>query len=394
MKKLLRIGTVVAASLAASLVHAEDTIKVGGLVSLSGGGASFGRVAQLAWEMAIEDINAEGGINGRKVEFILADTLTQPNHAVAEARRLIANEKVEGFIGPVTSQEVIPVSGLTTAANLFQITLASSARLTPQTAPYHFSSSPTGLTQMIPNIDYAVNVLGARNIGIISDNGGMSRDAVSQMLKYLQTKDLKPASIQQFSFRTEDMTPQLFSMRSDGVDAVLIINSLGDDSRKFLQNMQEIGWDVPVLGSLTMTNFAAANEKLLGPDAFKYVRSVQFVGMTYCPGDEVGTTPYAMFDARAKKAIKDLDRIGGSSAIIPFYISPLIFKMAIEGAGTTDGKKVAAWVEANAGKMTNMVGPFAASQESHFLPAPDSLVVVKNAYAHREDGLIERITCQ
>ncbi|WP_029057906.1 ABC transporter substrate-binding protein [Stappia stellulata] len=392
-RKWLGLCAVLALGLASTQAGSQEPLKLGGMVSLTGNGASIGKVAEIGWRMAVEDINAEGGIAGRPVEFILADTLTDPTHALGEARRLIENEQIEAMVGPVTSQEVIPVTSVTTAANLPQITAASSATLTPAAAPYHFSNSPTGLAQMIPNIDYALDVLGLTKLAIISDNGGMSKDAVAEMIAYLKTRELEPVEVQEFAFRTEDMTPQLFSLRSSGAEAVLIINSLGDDARKFLQNRDEIGWDVPVLGSLTMTNFSVGNAKILGREAFEGVNSVQFVGMTYCDGDPVGASAYARFDKRAKERVSDLERLGGSSSIIPYYIEPFIVKAAIEGAGSTDGDKVAAWIEANAATMDNMLGTFTASSETHFLPSAKTLTVVKNAFAPREDGLTERATC-
>lgn len=392
-RKWLGLCAAMAFGLASTQTGAQEPLKLGGMVSLTGNGASIGKVAEIGWRMAVEDINAQGGIAGRPVEFILADTLTDPTHALGEARRLIENEGIEAMVGPVTSQEVIPVTAVTTAANLPQITAASSATLTPQAAPYHFSNSPTGLAQMIPNIDYAIDVLGLTKLAIISDNGGMSKDAVAEMIRYLKSRELEPVEVQEFAFRTEDMTPQLFSLRSSGAEAVLIINSLGDDARKFLQNRDEIGWDVPVLGSLTMTNFSVGNAGILGQEAFDGVNSVQFVGMTYCEGDPVGASAYARFDKRAKETVSDLERLGGSSSIIPYYIEPFIVKAAIEGAGSTDGDKVAAWIEANAASMDNMLGTFAASSETHFLPSSKMLVVVKNAFAPREDGLIERARC-
>ncbi|MFN7634075.1 MAG: ABC transporter substrate-binding protein, partial [Acetobacteraceae bacterium] len=139
--------------------RAQDTIKIGGMTSMTGAGSAIGRVADLGWRLAIEDINAAGGIMGRRVQFVLADTQTDPTHAVGEARRLVQNERIHAMVGPVTSQEVIPVTSVTTVAKIAQVTTAASSDLTPAFAPYHFSNSPTGLNQMIANISYELDVL-------------------------------------------------------------------------------------------------------------------------------------------------------------------------------------------------------------------------------------------
>lgn len=124
---------------------------------------------------------------------------------------------------------------------------------------------------MIANITYAIEVLGAQHIALISDNGGMSQAAAAEIAAYMTDLGHPLVTVQEFAFRAEDMTPQLFSMRQAGADAVLLINSLVDDTRKLLQNREEIGWDVPVLASLTTTNYAVGIARDIGVEAFEGV---------------------------------------------------------------------------------------------------------------------------
>ena len=376
-----------------ALAQSAEPFQLGAIVSITGGGAAIGVVAPMGWQLAVDQVNATGGILGRQVVFTIADSATDPTHAVSEARRLVENVGIEAMVGPVTSQETIPVTAVTTEFNIAQITTAASPALTPAAAPYHFSNSPTGLNQMIANINYAIDVMGAQNIALISDNGGMSQAAAAEIAAYMIERGHPLVSVQEFAFRAEDMTPQLFSMRQAGADAVLMINSLVDDSRKFLQNREEIGWDVPVLASLTMTNYAVGIARDLGEEVFEGVLSAQFTGMSYCPGDEVGSSAFAAFAAAATAAYPEIGNLGGPSAIAPYYVEPLILQAAINGAGTTDGAAVAAWIEANSGTIENMLGTFGATAENHFLPSSDAMVVVRNPYLPREDGLVESVQC-
>lgn len=371
----------------------QESIRLGGIASMSGAGTTVGNVARLGWQVAVEEINAAGGIDGKQVELVLGDSQTDPTHGVSEVRRLIGNQGIVALVGPITSQETIPIATVTTEANIAQISTAASPDLTPQAAPYHFSNSPTGLNQMIPAIRHAIEVLGTKKIAIISDNGGMSKAAVSEMTDYMTEQGAPPVIVQEFAFKSEDMTPQIFSMRSSGAEAVLLINSIGDDARKFLQNVDEIGWDVPVLGNLTTSNYAVGNARILGEEAFEDVYGVQFVGMTFCPGDPVGESPFAKFAALAAEKVPDLEKLGGAAALAPFYVEPWILKHAIEGADSTEGKAVAAWIEANAATMPNVLGELHADQTTHFLPSERALAVVKSPHVHREDGLVERAQC-
>jgi ABC-type branched-subunit amino acid transport system substrate-binding protein len=392
--KALGMGSVAALALLAGGAQAQETFKLGGIMSITGGGASIGRAATTAWNLAVEQINADGGIMGKQVELVLADTMTDPTHGVSEARRLVENEKVQAIVGPATSQETIPIVAVTTEAGIMQVSTAASTQLTPQVGPYHFSSSVTGANQMIPNVDYAIDVLGTKKIAIISDNGGMSKAGVAEIIDYMKSRGVEPVAVQEFAFRAEDVTPQLFSLRSAGTEALLLINSIGDDSRKVLENRLDIGWDVPVLANQTMTNYALSNVAILGEEAFEDVYSTQFVGMTYCPSDPVGANSYAQFAAKAAEKVDNLDQLGGASALTPYYILPFIVKAAVEGAGSSEGKAVAAWLEANAGSVDMIIGPIAASNTNHFLPAPSAIKVVTRPYAVREDGLVQRADCK
>lgn len=393
-QSILAATSVLALALSGMAASAQDTVKMGGIMSLTGGGASIGVAAQEAWKLAVEEINANGGILGKKVELVLADTMTDPTHGVSEVRRLIDNEGIKLLVGPATSQETIPITAVTTEKKMPQLSSAASTQLTGEFAPFHFSDSVTGLHQMLANIDYAIDVLKLKKLGLISDNGGMSKAAVAEIVEYMKKRGVEPVIVQEFPFRTEDMTPQLLSMRKAGTEAILLINSIGDDSRKLLENRADIGWEAPVLASQTMTNYAVGNVKLLGEEAFENVYSTQFVGMTYCPDDKVGESSFAKFAARAAKAVPNLEKMGGAPALNPYYIQPLILAAAANGAGSLDGAAIKAWLETHASEVKVQTGALAATASNHFLPAPESIVVVSKPYQLREDGLVARAICK
>src|SRR6185369_11769908 len=104
--------------------------------------------------MALAEINAAGGIAGKQVEMVWADTASDGTQASSEAKRLVFQEKVVAIMGPPTSQETIPANLVTTEAKILFITTAASPLLTPQVAPYHFSDSASAAGQSIPMVRY------------------------------------------------------------------------------------------------------------------------------------------------------------------------------------------------------------------------------------------------
>jgi branched-chain amino acid transport system substrate-binding protein len=90
-----------------------DTIKVGAILSLSGGAASWGENAQKAIELAAQQVNVQGGINGKKVEIIYADDASQSKTAVSAYEKLTSVDHAVAVMGPLfqgAMDSVIPVA--------------------------------------------------------------------------------------------------------------------------------------------------------------------------------------------------------------------------------------------------------------------------------------------
>src|SRR5215468_8345624 len=90
--------------------HAQKPIKVGFPIILSGPGALFGEPASKGAQMFVEEINAKGGVLGRKMELVVRDTKGQPDEAVRVAREMILKDNVEFLVGTLTSAEGPAVS--------------------------------------------------------------------------------------------------------------------------------------------------------------------------------------------------------------------------------------------------------------------------------------------
>src|SRR5207245_11548012 len=107
--------TVLGARLAAALLvpfgaSAQRPIKVGFPIILSGPGALFGEPASKGAQMFVDEINAKGGVLGRKMELVIRDTKGQPDEAVRVAREMILKDNVDFLVGTVTSAEGPAVS--------------------------------------------------------------------------------------------------------------------------------------------------------------------------------------------------------------------------------------------------------------------------------------------
>ena len=100
----LASGLILANLLAFPALAQPAPIKIGEWLDITGGGATAAESARLGTDVAIQEINAAGGIAGRKIVTVTADTQTDPTVGVGEAKRLVQQEKVDLIIGPVISQ--------------------------------------------------------------------------------------------------------------------------------------------------------------------------------------------------------------------------------------------------------------------------------------------------
>ena len=89
---------------------AASALKIGLLMDYSAGNEQVARDRQRAFELALKHVNQGGGVSGRPVEFAIGDTTSDPDKAVAAARRLIEVEGVHAIVGPNSSRNTLPVA--------------------------------------------------------------------------------------------------------------------------------------------------------------------------------------------------------------------------------------------------------------------------------------------
>ncbi|HSV83126.1 MAG TPA: ABC transporter substrate-binding protein [Ramlibacter sp.] len=178
---ILALGAITLALTGAATAQAQSAqppIKLGVLLATSGVGASTGLGILEGVKLAVEEINAAGGIKGRKVEFLLRDTQIKPDVAVAVAKELLAKEGVKIFIGPATSGESLAVSEL--AKNEKVVNIAPTAKAESLTGP--------NLHDYIFQLPATTDVDGVRLVRLMKEIG--TRSVCFVGFDYAYTTDL------------------------------------------------------------------------------------------------------------------------------------------------------------------------------------------------------------
>jgi len=136
---------------------AKKPIKIGLIDCYTGGAAAFTKPALIAWHMVVDKFNANGGLNGRKIELITRDSKFKANEAVAHARELILKERVDFLAGTVSSSSALAVSEFARKKKkLFMVHIARSHRITGEKGhKYIFRGCPSAAIEGVAGGYYA-----------------------------------------------------------------------------------------------------------------------------------------------------------------------------------------------------------------------------------------------
>jgi len=390
---VFQVGIMVAGMAAAAALAqtARPPIKVGAMIPLTGGGATVGESGQIAVELAVKNINAAGGIAGRAIQLVIGDYQTEATVGVGEAKRLVFQEKIELLIGPTYSQVTLAVLPIQNEAKIPSVNVSGSERLTPEVGPYAFSMLANAEAQSKVMVDYAVKNMKVQSAAIFSDVGAQAKTAVEAIKAELAARNVKLAGVQEYQYRQTDMTPQLLALRRGAPDVILLFTSNGEDTGNMIKSLNELGWNVKVVGSFGAT-FSGPALKIAGKDAYKNTVAVNYKGFSYCPSEP---TPKSFQDFVASvKAFKPEAFERQPLAYLSlWYDAVYVLKAAVEGTGgKTDGPSVAAWLETNSRSFRGINSGLTASKSTHFLIGQDALTVVYPD-RQREGGLLERVGC-
>lgn len=374
-------------TLPATAQSGGEPVRLGALLSVTGNPAN-GLTAQTGYKMAVDEINAAGGIMGRKVELIVADDANDPTQAVTSVKRLISRDRIQLMVGPMVSQATLAIAPVLTEAKVANVSVSGSSAITAKVAPYHFSLFTSIQSVAMAMVDHAQKNLKAKSVAILTDTGSQGKAAQEELQRLLPARGVAITGTQQHDPKPADVTAQLLSLRRGNPDLIIHVGSSGEDSGMMLKNLDELGWKVPVISNTTSLNVPMITRHA-GPNAYNggNVHGQLLKAYTYCPSEGVGQTEFGKFIAKLKaydpKNFEQLNQQVVSMA----YDGVYILKDAVEATKSFDGATIAAWMEKNAGSVKSRInGPLAASADNHFLVGPDAIVFVNRPDQKRADG--------
>jgi branched-chain amino acid transport system substrate-binding protein len=207
--------------LPAPLSYAQEPIKVGWVGGLTGQLALQAKFFHEGFAFGIEEINAKGGIQGRKIEIIKEDSENKPALAVNIVQKLITKDNVL-MLWTCGSSETLAVVPIVTKAEVVLLAGAFTPYATRQGSKYVFRAGTTtdGYARSI--LEYALKKKGFKKIGIIASSDALGQSQADSFEKILGEFGLKAVSRQKFNIEDRDFTGQLLTIQRAEADVLCL----------------------------------------------------------------------------------------------------------------------------------------------------------------------------
>ena len=233
-------------------VLAADTVKIYGLVELSGTGTTSGTNFNNGVKLAVKEINAAGGIFGRKVEYVFEDTQSNPGVAKGLAQKAV-DEGSYVVMGPVFSGSILVSMSETKRAEIPNFTGGEAAAITQQGNPYIFRTSFTQTTAMPKVATYISDFVKAKVVDIIYTNNDFGKGGRDLAIKSFSAKGIKLGADISTDAGQVDFSSAVLKARQSGSDALFVYTN-EEEAARLLKELRKQGYSKPIIGETVLTS--------------------------------------------------------------------------------------------------------------------------------------------
>jgi len=249
MKRFLSAACItVSAVLCASLsIAAPATIKIGALFSVTGPPSFLGEPERNSAKMVVDEINAKGGIKGKKLELVVYDTTGDATKAVQAANRLIKEDKVVAIIGPSTTGESMAVLPVAEKEQIPLISCAAGSKITDPLKRWVFKTAQNdGLA--VAKIYEHLNRKKISKVAIITVSDGFGSSGREQLKANAAKFGIQIVEDSTYSPKDTDMTAQLTKIRASQAQAIICWGT-NPDPAVIAKNVKQLGIKLPLFMS-------------------------------------------------------------------------------------------------------------------------------------------------
>jgi branched-chain amino acid transport system substrate-binding protein len=329
---LATAGAALASTLAKPAIAAKEPIRIGYLPALTGPSSSTGVGINRGTELAVKEINAAGGIDGRQIELIVRDTQSEPTKAVNGAAELAHGEKVSVVFGPVNSGESLAVVPLLARANVPQVHPCWVDSLTDtKKYPMCFRNASTNQQIGAAANRYVLEVLKKKKVAVISDTTGYGTASVTAYVPMLKEKGAEVVYQGNVDAANPDLTAEILRMRNAGAEAIMPWSVNPGFLSRIINTRGQMAWDVPIVGQTTLGS-GQTSALLEKPEYWASVYPNNFKPVCYSPDGKLNDRAAAFVDRLKSNKIEVNDTLLWWVAV--GYDSPQMLAQGMKSVGT------------------------------------------------------------
>lgn len=328
---------VVSVLFCASKAIAADKIKVGLIASLSGASAKSGEAITRGLTIAIDEINAAGGLLGKQVELLRRDDEANPAKGLIAARELIQREKVALLVGGLQTPVSLAVVPYVNQVRIpYMGPWAAGTPITRNGAKENYVFRVSAVDEMvdIALVERAVSAHGAKKPGMILINNPWGESNEKGLLAALTARGMENAGIEKIEISDIDAVPQLTRLKQAGADTIFMVANVGP-SAQIMKSLERMDWDVPVI-----SHWGPAGGRF-SELAGKRAKDVEMIQTFTFSGND-NPKAAAIFEKLKKTfpEIKSEADVTPAVGIANAYDAMHLSALAIKNAGTIDGPAI------------------------------------------------------
>ena len=326
-----------AALFATMPAKAEETVKLGLVAAMSGQSAKAGEAIVRGLSLAVDEINAKGGLLGKKVELLVRDDESNPAKGVVAARELVQREKATALFGGLDTPVSLAIVPFVNSAKVpFMGVWAAGTPITRNGAVENYVFRVSAVDELvdIALVDYALKKYSTKKAGLILINNPWGESNEQGLKAALAAKTIPYVGIEKFETNDVDVVPQLTRLRQAGADVLFLVANVAP-SAQVVKSLDRMSWDVPVV-----SHWGPAGgrfSELAGPSGARvhFIQTYSFSGKLSSKGEAV----LAALKTRYPE-IKSLADVTPAVGIANAYDGMHLTALAIANAGSTEGPKI------------------------------------------------------
>jgi branched-chain amino acid transport system substrate-binding protein len=331
--RTLKLVLAVAVSLAvAPFATAQETVRIGVVQPMTGPVAYDGNIYVNTVKMLVDDLNAKGGVLGKKIELVIEDGACNPAQSVNAAEKLVVRDKVVGLLGAFCSTSTAAVMEVAKKHKVPLITgISTAAQLTEQGNPYFFRAVAT--TPMLGNAFGPVlpKALNAKRFAFLTLNDDWGRSMQASYPKAIESGGGQIVANEFFQQSDLQFLSQITKVKAANPDAIVLAANT-QQAVALSKQIRELGVTVPLVGEGAWSSDSYI--KLAGPAAEGVYGLVEYVYTIKSPINEAFVKE---FQAKLKENPSKF--AGAAHNVLHIMVD------AIGRAGTTDPEKIRAALE-------------------------------------------------